>query len=97
MLDLVISRSDDNIIDSMTVPLLFFDHAVIHSKLVYKNPDSRKKVITYRKWKSVDKDNFANDLKQSELIQNSESDLELLVNRYDNIVRNIVDIHAPIK
>ena len=54
MLDLVISRSDDNIVDSLTVLLLFCDHAVIHCKLALQKPRFSKKVTTYRKLKSVD-------------------------------------------
>ena len=64
---LVISRSDDNLINSVSVPLLFSDHAAIHRKLALHKPRFSKKVITYRKWKSINKDNFAKDLQESVL------------------------------
>ena len=42
ILDLVIARSDDNVVDSVTVPFLFTDHAVIHC-LLYRNLDFQRK------------------------------------------------------
>ena len=97
ILDLVIARSDDNVVDSVTVPFLFTDHAVIHCKLALQKPRFSKKVITYRKWKSIDKDNFAKDLQLSNLMSNSETDLDTLVNNYDTTLHDIINNHVPLK
>ena len=54
-------------------------------------------MINYRKWKSIDKDNFAKDLQLSNLMSNSETDLDTLVNNYDTTLHDIINNHAPLK
>ena len=96
-LDLIISRSNDNIIDSVDVPFMFTDHAAIHCTLRLAKPKPTKKVINYRKWSSIYKNAMSHDIRLSDLITAPETDLDKLVAQYDTTLTNILNKHAPLK
>ena len=96
-LDFIITRSDDNIVDSTHAPHFFSDHAAVHCKMNLQKPALSRKVISYRKWKAIDKQKFTNDLLESDLFRNHEPDLDKLVKKYDSTLTRILDDHAPLK
>ena len=69
-LDLVIARSDDDIVSNLSIESLFVisDHATIHFYLKLKKPVFDKKLITFRNLdRSVDFNNFGSDVLNSGL------------------------------
>jgi hypothetical protein len=73
------------------------DHFAVNVSINISKPPRPTKVISYRKLKSVDVEQFQNDIKSSELIRNPSNSLEGLVSQYDTVLRSILDTHAPVK
>ncbi|XP_068675919.1 protocadherin Fat 4-like [Montipora foliosa] len=96
-LDLVIGRSDENLIADFHVhdPIIS-DHFAIHCKLNSDRPPNRKKTVSYRKLRSVNTDAFRQDILSSELVSTNSSDLNSLCSSYDDVISAIVDKHAPL-
>ena len=98
-LDLVITRSDDDFVTGVEIkdPLLS-DHSAVHCKLRLKKPPLEQVEVEYRKLRSIDMDCLCNDLKKSALISaDNYTDLPTLIDEYEDTLKNILDIHAPIK
>ncbi|EDO44116.1 predicted protein, partial [Nematostella vectensis] len=97
-LDLVITRSDDDIIKVISVrnPMIS-DHHAIHCELDLCKPQFAKKVVNFRKLRSVDIDQLSEDLLNSELFQNQQVNINNLVIKYDNTLKALLDKHAPLK
>ena len=58
---------------------------------------SARKKIQYRNWKALDVDTFKNDLADSELISHPSDNVNDLVLLYNNVLKELVDKHAPLK
>ena len=68
ILDLVITRKARTIINTPPVIDTFFsDHASIVCKIQTRKPAPKAKVVTFRKFKSIDMDSFHDDLASSDL------------------------------
>ena len=102
-LDLVISRSDEDILNSISVhDSLMSDHYAVSVNFCFRKPCFEKKTICSRKLKAVDLHQFRHDVGLSALkLSESRCDLLSLVelfklgtNRY---VHCILDKHAPVK
>ena len=83
-LDLIITRSvvglDDYLVRRVKVrdPCIA-DHFVVHCELHLQKPRFGKKVVKFRKLRSIDIDSFYEDLRDSDLLQKSYSHLNTLV------------------
>ena len=71
------------------------DHFVVHCELHLQKPRLGKKVVKFRKLRSIDIDSFCEDRRDSDLLQNSYSHLNTLVEQYDRTLLSILDKHAP--
>ena len=68
-LDLVITRSSSNLITDLFVTKPFIsDHCAVHFKVTSTKPRFTTKTVQYRSWKSVDLEEFKDDIKKSHLI-----------------------------
>ena len=65
ILDLVIARSSDNLINSVHVDCLMTDHVSILCSLNLKKPPLLKQRISYRKLKEINHERFASDIVKS--------------------------------
>ena len=71
------------------------DHFAVHCELHLQKPRFGKKVVKFRKLRSIDIDSFREDLlRDSDLLQKSYSHLNTLVEQYDRTVLSILDKHA---
>ena len=101
-LDLVITRSDDDIVSNLSIdsPFVISDHAAIHFHLKLKKPVFDKKLVTFRKLSSIDFINFCSDVSNSSLPRLFAAPvpcLDDLIIQYNNVLSSILDIHAPVK
>jgi len=97
MLDLVISRSEENIVSSVRVANYISDHAALLCNLKLVKPEQRKVEVVYRKTKSIDHEAFAADIAASPLLQSPPSGIEDSVDQYNQVLASLLDKHAPIK
>ena len=96
-LDLVISREDDNLVSKTEISSLVSDHFAVHTQLSLKAPPLERKIITYRKYKSIDSNSFRTDLISSELVQSPQTDLDNLLHQYNTCLKYLLDKHAPLR
>ena len=97
ILDLVITRNDENIVQSVTVQdSCISDHYTVMCELRFKKPRFERKTITFRKLKSVDINSFSEDIEHSRLFLESPNDLTREVELYNSELLNILDNHAPL-
>ncbi|KAK2148286.1 hypothetical protein LSH36_505g01065 [Paralvinella palmiformis] len=77
--------SDQKIVGEVTPAGYSFHHAArIHKKA---------QIISYRRYKSIDKEAFLADLRVVSLVLDSPDDVDHLVDIYDSTLRDIVDEH----
>ena len=101
-LDLVITRSDDSIVSNLTIgsPFVISDHAAVHFQLSLNKPPLDKKIISFRKLRSIDFDNFCADVMNSslpDLFASSSSSLDYLIDQYNRVLTTILETHAPLQ
>ena len=66
--------------------------------LVSKKPGFERKSVCSRKLRSIDKDQFVQDIKDSSLMNHQDfRDVSALSGCYDNTLRSLLDHYAPIK
>ena len=97
VLDLVISRDNEDLLSSIEVSIFLTDHAAIHCSLKVTKLPTGKKLITHHNFKSIDHEKFPVDLCSFELVANPEDDLNKLINQYETELSSIFDHHAPLK
>ena len=73
------------------------DHSAVKINLLLQKPQFRKETRNYRKLRSIDYDALCDDIRNSTLIKEPSSHLDILVYQYDNVLRSLLDRHAPIK
>lgn len=99
ILDLVITRSEENIVNNVNVfdPVIS-DHSAIQLQLTLRKPQFMKKTLTFRNLRSLNCDALKTDISSSSLIRDCDNvDVNTLVDKYDKILRQIIDSHAPVK
>jgi len=96
VLDLIITRISELDIQHLQVhPSALSDHSAITFTLPLNKPKTDKQKITVRKWKDVDIQALCCDLRDSDLIAAPNSDLDTLIEQYNNTINNIMNSHAP--
>jgi len=97
-LDLIITRSEDDLVDGIVVrdPTLS-DHFAVHCTLKLSKPRAEQHEIRYRKLRSVDMSALCKDLGDSIVLQENITDLPTLVDKYETELTRVLDIHAPEK
>ena len=99
-LDLVITRSDENVASKFDVydPSIS-DHFVVTCMLSLPKTSFERKEICCRKLKSIDMQTFRDEISNSALASPSSivDDLEQLTAVYDLTLSSLVDKHAPLK
>ena len=54
-------------------------------------------MVYYRKLRSLDIKSFCEDILTSPLLQDQAVELSALVGQYDNVLRSLLDLYAPLK
>ncbi|CAH3189876.1 unnamed protein product [Porites lobata] len=73
------------------------DHCTVHCSLRVQKPHFTKKKLYYRKLRSLDNECFCEDILTSTLLQDQAVELNALVDQYDNVLRSLLDLYAPLK
>ena len=96
-IDLVISRKDDGLVDSVTVKSLISDHHAVHFDLIMDKPPPPREKVSFRKFSSVDPTKFRSDLAKCDLVTHTSQELDSLVHQYNTQLSSLIDMHAPLK
>ena len=96
-LDLVVSRSTDDVVQSCEVGDFLSDHNIINIVFRAGKPHPIRKQIKTRKIKSIDIQNFCTDLRESCLNSTESLHVDDLVSRFNAVLRALLDKHAPEK
>lgn len=83
ILDLIITRSDDDMVSKCEVGVPFSDHNIVESVLCFKTPRFNKKSIEYRKIHSIDVDMFKSDIESLGLSEIDTDSVDVLVSAYE--------------
>lgn len=95
-LDLLITRDDDSILIRDTERKRFIsDHAFVKVSTVLTKPKADVKVISYRKIKDLDLHKFKDDIRSSGLMDMSDKSIHEKAVLYDSVLKETLDIHAP--
>ncbi len=96
ILDLVISKDNTQLVQSVSVAEGISDH---HSILVDLSIAIQKKKVvkrTFHQFKKLDMVKFQQDICSSELYDESSADVDTLAAQYHRVVSDLVSIHAPL-
>ena len=97
-LDLVISQRHAELhISNVRLGELISDHFSIKCNLsiVIDEPSTRS--VLMRKIKSINIDDFKDDLRSLDIVSNPNTDLNDLVKQYNSSLKSLLDKHAPLK
>ena len=100
ILDLVLSRKDAETLkvdEPVVIEQLISDHEAISFQLNLQKPLYERKLVFSRRLKNFDFEAFNKIISSSLLADVSDLPPELLVDRYDNVLRDTMDILAPVK
>ena len=78
-IDLVITKRDDNIVNSLSVGSLLLDHFAVHFNLNVTKPPPLREYVQYRKLTSVNRQQLDEDLQNSGPAHYSGDDVNQLV------------------
>ena len=96
MLDLVITRSSDSIVSDLKIDdTLPSDHFAAICKFAVSRPPVAKHQFRFRKLRDIDLNAFKNDIAASSLVTDPANDVESLSTKFDNVMSNLLDCHAP--
>lgn len=97
-LDLLITRLNEQIVRNIKIhDLIISDHLAVLCNLSLKKPQFRNKVISSRKLRFLDIDSFCEDVRNYSIVQEQSMDLDSAVHQYDNVLRSLLDQHAPLR
>lgn len=95
-LDLVITRSTGLGVHGIgTNSSVSSDHLTVTFSVAIPKPQKSTKSMYLRKWKSINTDNLNNDIKSSILAENSTTEVNQSVQLYNQVLRELIDKHAP--
>ena len=60
-------------------------------------PRPPEKTVRYRRYGAINMDDFSDELRRSQLITDPSESLDTLVEQYHDVLRCILDKHAPMK
>ena len=96
ILDLVFARMSDDIVRTTNVLGFFSDHRSVLVSLSCRAPRFPTKQISFRRLHTIDPDAFAADFDRLSLIIDPSDNLDELVRQYNDDLRSLIDIHAPL-
>ena len=97
ILDLVITRSSDDIVFSEPSPAeLFSDHFSLSCSLCLSKPSLSSQVVSFRP-KAINLPLFLDDLSSSDLCSNPPEHLDDLLASYNTTLSTLYDHHAPLR
>ena len=82
-LDLLITTDDSLVKRVMVRDPAISDHYAVHCDLCLQKPQFAKKVVNFRKLRSIDMDSLREDILSSSLVQQQAADLDTLVGQYE--------------
>ena len=94
-LDVVISRESDRLVQDVRVLNKISDHWPIACHLDFTKPAPVKKTISARNFRSINANDFCNDILTSELMLSPATDISRLVRQYNSVLSELLDKHAP--
>ena len=97
ILDLLVTRSSENIVKKTTVSDLLSDHHAVHAQLGFTKAHQARKRVTFRKLQSIDQRQLHQDIMSSALTNTSNTSLDDLIQRYESVMCELLDKHAPLK
>ena len=100
ILDLVITRSGDQLVRNVRVsdPVISDHCAVRWETSCLKKPGLERKSVCFQKLRSIDRDQFVQDLRDSSLMNHQDfRDVSALSDCYDNTLRSLLNQYAPVK
>ncbi|XP_072051779.1 uncharacterized protein [Amphiura filiformis] len=97
ILDVLISRTMDNLVNNVRVLDMISDHHLYGCNLNILKPPPISETITYRNYRSIDMDAYKEDIAASELETAPLDNTYDLVDKYNNVLSELLDKHAPIK
>ena len=93
-LDLVITRTDDTVIHSVTTHHdLPSDHCAVACSLLVKRPAPLRQEVSFRRLRKLDVEEFKADIADTDLLLNISP--PSLAQDYDSTLRRLLDKHAP--
>ena len=94
-LDLVLTRSDDNLISNLIVlGESLSDHQPVLCNIDFPRPHATRKAVLFRKTKNIDITRFRSDIVASPLVENGSedaTDLNTLVTLYNDTLCSLLD------
>ena len=93
---MIITRNEDKLVTGIRIhdPVIS-DHLAIHCTLQLEKPPLEQAEIYYRKLNNVNMDSFNEDLKVLDL--NDDYDLSVLIDKYENTLKETLQQHPPQK
>ena len=96
LLDLVLSRSDEELVSEVNVETgMFSDHFPIVIKCIVNKAFPKTETMKCRNLKSIDKKTFMQDISSSKIFDPYEQDVSNLVKQYNSSLSDILNKHAP--
>ena len=100
-LDLIIVRQEESLLCSPVeiYPVVSSDHSAIICSADLPRPCATKKVISHRDLRHMDMESWRDDIRNSTLHNaalGSCIDTNILTDQYNNVLRELIDKHAPI-
>ena len=96
-LDLLISRSDANLIANIEQGPKISDHVAVHFSLNIAKPHAPRCKITFRKLGNIDHEALGNDLRHAFITAGRYDDTqpEPMLEHYETTLKDLLDRHAP--
>ena len=96
-LDIILTRDTEHIGDVTVRDDLISDHYTLFFELETCKPPLPTKQIQYRKIKKIDVEEFKKDIVNSGLPEFHHADVDVVVEKYNSTLSDILDKHAPLK
>ncbi len=95
-LDLMIGRKSENIISNLYVDMQISDHFTVLCNVSVAKPHPERKIVKFRKLKSIDMNVFRKDVSDMVSQINLDGSVEDLVTSYNTSLVTALDKHAPL-
>ncbi|EFX61861.1 hypothetical protein DAPPUDRAFT_68577, partial [Daphnia pulex] len=96
ILDLVFTRSSDDLVRGTSVLGFFSDHRPVLVSLSCRSPRFPSMPISFRRLRDIDPEAFVHDIERLNLITDPSDALDCLVAQYNDGLRSLIDKHAPV-